>query len=301
MKTLRLRPLIVVLIIVGAFVFMVLDTVGVLQPLQSVIHTTVRPVTILFDDIRLWANDALGTVRDLRTLRERNIELQARVDRLTVENLQLSEAMNENERLRALLNFAAIHPNYDYRGGQIIARSLVSNPSPFIDRFEIDLGENVGLQSGMPVVTDRGLVGRIRTVYPRSSEVLLLTDASSSINVMTQASRAFGVLRGRNQQLPLLEYIPQDVELAVGDIVLTSGLGGSFPKGLVVGQITEVIRNDNMDFQQAVVQPTVNFTRLELVLVITNFPPSEDLIPPPSPTPTLTPTPTPEPTPIPAS
>ncbi|NOZ73294.1 MAG: rod shape-determining protein MreC [Chloroflexi bacterium] len=291
MKKLRLRPFIIFLVIVGAFVLMILDTAQFLKPVQNVIHSLFRPITIALDDSWRTASDMVATVQDLRTLRERNNELEARVDRLTVENLQLAEAIIENQQLRDLLNFATTNPRYDYRGGQIIARPLTSGVSPFLDTIEIDLGAVHGLETGMPVVTDRGLVGRIRNVFPRSSEVLLLTDASSSVNVMTQASRAFGVLHGRSQQLPLMDFIPNDIEIAPGEIVMTSGLGGNFPKGLVVGQITEVIHNDNKMFQQAIVKPTVNFNRLELVLVITRFTPSEESeIPlPESPTPTPAP------------
>ncbi|NOZ48911.1 MAG: rod shape-determining protein MreC [Chloroflexi bacterium] len=291
MKKLRLRPLILLLVVMGAFLLMILDSLTLLQPVQNVIHTTFRPLTTAIDDSWRSLSDIVGTFQDLRTLRQRNTELETRADRLTVENLQLAEALNENERLRALLDFATIHPTYDYRGGQIIARPLTLGVSPFLDIMEIDLGANHALATGMPVVTDRGLVGRIRTVYSRSSEVLLLTDTSSSINVMTQASRAFGVLHGRSQQSPLMDFIPNDIEIAVGDIVITSGLGGNFPKGLVVGQIIEVIRNDNQMFQQAVVQPTVNFNRLELVLVITNFAPAAEPEPalPDQPTPTPAP------------
>lgn len=289
MKKFRLRPLILLLVVMGAFLLMILDSLTLLQPVQNVIHTTFRPLTIAIDDSWRSLSDIVGTFQDLRTLRQRNTELETRVDRLTVENLQLAEALNENERLRALLDFATIHPTYDYRGGQIIARPLTLGVSPFLDIMEIDLGANHALATGMPVVTDRGLVGRIRTVYSRSSEVLLLTDTSSSINVMTQASRAFGVLRGRSQQFPLMDFIPNDIEIAVGDIVITSGLGGNFPKGLVAGQIIKVIRNDNQMFQQAVVQPTVNFNRLELVLVITNFAPAAEPALPDQPTPTPAP------------
>lgn len=291
MKKLRLRPFIIFLVIVGAFVLMILDSAQFLKPVQNVIHSLFRPITIALDDSWRTASDMVATVQDLRTLRERNNELEARVDRLTVENLQLAEAVIENQQLRDLLNFATTNPRYDYRGGQIIARPLTSGVSPFLDTIEIDLGAVHGLETGMPVVTDRGLVGRIRNVYPHSSEVLLLTDASSSVNVITQASRAFGVLHGRNQQLPLMDFIPNDIEIAPGEIVMTSGLGGNFPKGLVVGQITEVIHNDNKMFQQAIVKPTVSFNRLELVLVITRFTPSEESeIPlPESPTPTPAP------------
>jgi len=126
----------------------------------------------------------------------------------------------------------------------------------------------------MPVVTDRGLVGRIVDVHPYTSEILLIDDASSSVNAMTQTSRAPGALRGRVGQDPLLDLIPPDVEVSIGEIVITSGLGSKFPKGVVIGQVVEIIQNDNQAFQQAVVRPTVDLNRLELVLVITSFPPT---------------------------
>jgi rod shape-determining protein MreC len=104
---------------------------------------------------------------------------------------------------------------------------------------------------------------------------------------MTQASRAPGSLHGRVGQFPIMDFIPPDVAIAAGEIVITSGLGGAFPKGLVVGQVVEVLRNDNRAFQQAIIRPTVDFDRLELALVITNFPPQ------PAPEPTASPPPAP--------
>lgn len=276
MRRLRTRPLIFLAVILGAFVIMLLDQSGFLGPADNIIHQTLRPLTTTLTNVRSGADDILQTARDLRTLRQRNTELEALLERLTVENLELSEVAKENETLRSYFDFAQTNPTYDFRGGQIIARVISEGASPYADVVEIDLGRKHGIGQGMPVVTDRGFVGRVVQVYDRSSEILLLTDPNSSINVMTQASRAPGALRGRAGQFPLMDLIPPDVKLAEGDIVMTSGLGGNFPKGLVIGQIIEILQNDNRMFQQAIVRPTVDFDRLELLLVITSFPPPDE-------------------------
>lgn len=270
----RSRPLLLVFVLVGAFAIMLLDSSGLLAPAQNLIHGLLRPLGTTLTDLRGSGAELIETARDLRTLRQRNTELEALIDRLSVENLELAEVAAENEQLRSLLAFAQTNPTFDFRGGQIIARIIGGPASTYLDLIEIDLGNSHGLAQGMPVVTDRGFVGRIVRVFDRSSEVLLLTDPSSAVNVMTQGSRAPGVLRGRAGQLPRMELIPPDVELAIGDIVMTSGLGRQFPKGLVVGQIIAIEKNDNRPFQQAIIQPTVDFDRLELALVITTFPPS---------------------------
>ncbi len=273
MQLLRPRPLGIFAVILGAIVIMFLDAAGLLTPVNGVIHEAARPFATTFTELRTGLSEMVTTVRDLRTLRRRNTELEALVERLTVENLQLSEVATENAQLRRFFEFAQANPTYDLRGAQIVARVIGERATPFVAALDIDLGREHGIERGMPVVTDRGLVGRIAEVYPQTSEVLLLTDPLSAVNVMTQASRAPGVLRGRTGKLPLMDYIPPDVEVSTGEIVITSGLGRDFPKGLVVGQVVEVLRNDNRPFQQAVIRPTVNFDRLELVLVVTNFRP----------------------------
>jgi rod shape-determining protein MreC len=117
------------------------------------------------------------------------------------------------------------------------------------------------------------LVGRIHKVGPDSSTVLLITDPSSGVQALTQRNRVVGVVTGRAGDEPVMEYIPQGAEISVGDLVITSGLGGNFPKNLVIGQVVEVRQRDYEMFQQATLRPTVNFDRLEFVLVITNFKP----------------------------
>ncbi len=273
---------------------MALDATGALVPVESLFQTVLRPMALAFTEARLAVGGLTQTARDLQTLRQRNRELEALVERLTVENLQLSEMAAENATLRAFFRFAQANPAFDLRGGQIIARPLGVGTSPYVQIILIDLGSRHGLRQGMPVVTDRGLVGRVTQVFATGAEVLLLTDPASAVNVITQASRAPGVLRGRVGQLPIMDFIPLTAEVAVGEIVITSGLGGTFPKGIIAGQVVEVLRNDNQPFQQAIVQPTVDFDRLELVLVMTNFPPAGEIVSPEA-EPSSEPVPTPSP------
>ncbi len=286
MQRFHLRSLLLPLVILGAIVIIGLDVAGYLDPANDILHTAMKPPAIFFTEAKGIVSSGFDAVREVGKLRQRNAELENLVNKLTVENLRLAEVETENEQLRSLLAFAQTAPSYSFRGGQIIARVIGDSASLFTHPIQIDLGAQQGIQQGMPVVTDRGLVGRIDNVYPRSSDILLITDPRSSVNVMTQGSRALGILRGRVGALPVMEFIPPDIEISVGDIVITSGLGGHFPKGLVVGQITEVDRNDDLMFQTAVIQPTVDFDRMELVLVITGFPPEAAALDEPTPSPT---------------
>ena len=108
---------------------------------------------------------------------------------LTVENLGLKEVEAENARLRKLLGFAQTNPSFDYKGGQIVGRVVGSEPNSIIQSIVIDLGKSNGIEPGMPVVTERGLVGRITDVYNNSSRVLLINDSNSSVNTLLQNSR----------------------------------------------------------------------------------------------------------------
>lgn len=221
--------------------------------------------------------EASGSIGDLATLRQRNEELEKLLAGLTVENLRLREVEAENTRLRSLLNFPQHNPSYDYIGSQVVGRVVASEPSNAVQSILIDLGSENGIHPGMPVVTERGLVGRITEVYGKAARVLLVTDSTSGVNAMLQNSRLRGILRGRAGQPPVMDYLPQDTPVSVGDIVVTSGEGGNFPSGVPVGQVIEVERNDVEMFQRAIVRTTVDFDTLETVLVVTNFAPIENL------------------------
>jgi rod shape-determining protein MreC len=229
------------------------------------------PVQRLLRQAGTELRSASGVMGDAAEVRDRNTELEQVVAQLTVENLRLKEVEAENVRLRSLLQFRDTNPSYSYKGGQVVGRIVGSEPTSLVQSILIDIGSNNGIESGMPVVTERGLAGRVTDVYSNASRVLLITDSSSNVNTMLQNTRLRGILRGRAGQSPIMDYLPQDQPILVGDIVVTSGEGGNFPVGIPVGQVVEVEQNDVEMFQRAVVRTTVDFDTLETVLVVTNF------------------------------
>lgn len=196
--------------------------------------------------------------------------------RLTIENVRLKDVEVENARLRRLLRFRQANPGLDVRGDRSSDASSAVTPRA-LRYLQIDLGSDHGIAPGMPVVSDVGLVGRITDVNATSARVLLITDPNSSVNAIIQGSRLIGVINGVDAGYPHLNFLPQDATISPGDIVLTSGLAGNFPKGLVIGQVVDAVRHDYEMFQYAEVRPTVDFNRLETVLVITNFRPIDSI------------------------
>ena len=133
----------------------------------------------------------------------------------------------------------------------------------------IDIGAEIGLLPDMPVVTGRGLVGRLVAVESGYSEVMLINDSRSAVAALVQRTRAAGLVKGQIDGTLVMDNISRDAEIEVGDIIITSGLGGVFPQGIIVGQVREVIRTDTAMFKQAVITPSADLPNLEVVLVVT--------------------------------
>ena len=160
-----------------------------------------------------------------------------------------------------------------------MGRVIGQDPSNLQRYVTLDVGQEEGIARNMPVVTDRGLVGRVSEVGKGWSKVLLIIDGSSLISALAQSTRASGLVQGRADGSLTMRDIPQADTVSVGDTVFTSGLGGNFPRQILIGQISEVQREDYDLYQMAAVQPTVDFDHLEVVLVITDFEPVEEALP----------------------
>lgn len=189
--------------------------------------------------------------------------------RLMVENRQLRAELDNmqeirlaNERLRRLLEFKE-----ELALPALPAQIIAVDASSWFRTVAIDKGSSDGLREGLPVVAAEGAVGRIIRVTPHQARVLLITDASSAEAALVQESRARGVCRGQGDRLTL-EFALRREEVAVGDRVITSGTGGVFPKGLVLGTVAAVANHPFGLFQSISVAPAVDFSRLEEVLVL---------------------------------
>ena len=208
----------------------------------------------------VWSNYAY-----LRGVRQQNQDLKAEVNRLRIEQAGLAEDARQGQRLQQLLSFKE-HYISTTQPAQVIGTA----GSDVAHVLYIDKGSNDGLKPDMPVITPDGIVGKIRDVFPDTSQLLIISDQTSGAGVMLETSRIRGVLRGNSLGQPQIVNVAPDEQIKVGDRVLTSGGDGVFPRGLPVGVVERKVPDPDHDgYLALVVKPAANLTRLEEVLVIT--------------------------------
>ena len=208
----------------------------------------------------------LGVSRtEVATLRRQNSELRSR-------NAELEEARQENERLRALVKFVQTR-NLESLGARVIGRA----PNSWEGVITIDRGTADGVEAGMPVIGDAGLLGQTIEVTPNSAKVRLITDQRSGVAALVQASRIEGIARGSIDRQLTLDFVSSESTVRAGDVVLTSGIGGVYPKGLVIGEVTSVKAQPNTLAPTITLRPSARLDDMEEVLVLVGPPPSTDI------------------------
>jgi rod shape-determining protein MreC len=206
---------------------------------------------------------------DISSLRQENTELEVEIARLQVQIIEIQQELTEAQVLASLVDYARSRSENRYIATAVIGR----DPSPFLHYVIINRGSDDGLRKGMPVITQQGLVGQIAAVTAGAARVQLINDPGSTVNVLLQQSETEAILVGDISGEINLELIRQAATIKAGDIIVTSGYGGNYPSNLLVGQVSTVRSNAYDLFQSASVQPAVDFSQLEIVLVITNFQP----------------------------
>jgi rod shape-determining protein MreC len=269
----------ILLLLIGGVLFLALG--GYLSPILRIALNPFVSVQQWLSSRYLAIVEFVTVPRDVAILRQRNTELENKVSSLETQIIQLQQQLSQAQVLSALVNFAKERPENTYSAGTVIGR----DPIPFLRYVQIDIGSDEGLLRGMPVVTDQGLIGRVDAVTAGAARVQLITDANSAVNVHLPATQTDAMLVGSVTGELNLDMIPQDVVVKPGDLVLTSGLGGSYPADIVVGQVISVRKRETDLFQTATIQPAANLANLRAVLVITNFHPVDikPLIPPTTP------------------
>lgn len=235
-----------------------------------------RQFTSVFIETQTWISsrflgvqDFFTAPRDIVSLRTRNVELETQVSQLQAQVIELQQRVNETEILAALVDFSRTNPESTYKAAAVIGR----DPSPFLHYIIINRGSNDAILRGMPVVTNQGLVGRIDAVIADAARVQLITDPGSSVNSFLQNAKTSAVTLGSVTGDISLDMISQNAAVQPGDLILTSGLGGGYPSDIAIGQVVTIRSLEFELFQQATIQPAVDFSRLSVVLVITNFSP----------------------------
>ncbi|HZQ07434.1 MAG TPA: rod shape-determining protein MreC [Anaerolineae bacterium] len=298
----RSRSGFALLLVALVFIGIVLRFTGQMGLVEDVSFGVFAPVQSVLLDLTNGVRNLFGGFRDVNELRAEVKQLQDQLNKSTIDSVRVRELEIENTELRDQLGYKQANPDYLLSGSTVIeGRVLGQDPSALVNYVVIDEGRAEGVGLGMPVVTPAGLAGRVTEVGTHWARVLLLTDPSSSVNAVVQSTRATGIIQGQGQgsDLLVMRYLPLGEAVKEGDLILTSGIGGSFPKRLVIGQVIKVNQRETDLFTEAIVRPSVDFSRLDYVLVMKKFTPTDittEATPTPTPTVTRTPTRRPPPT-----
>jgi rod shape-determining protein MreC len=270
-KSVRIKPLLVLLILLFvSFVMMGFSQKKVSIHFKSLAYAFFYPFQYVGVSSVTLTKDFLTSIKNNRELKEELIQTRKLLEEYKRTQYEFEEIKNENERLRRLIGFQA-ELEYD----TVIAEIVAKSPQNFYKTLIVNRGKNSGVSKWMPAIAYQDgikcVVGKVIDVQPYSSRIQPLIEQTSYIGAMLKDSRYSGLLVGQSplSENCLLQYIDRKVEIQYGDIVVTSGMGGVFPKGITIGEVVSVSKKRYGIFQEAVVQPKVDLGRLEEVFIIT--------------------------------
>ncbi|MGI6097300.1 MAG: rod shape-determining protein MreC [Dethiobacteria bacterium] len=252
-----------------------------ITPLEDAVLVVFSPLQDIFMRMGKTVSTFFYTVTNYEEILEENNRLKEELAERQKHSSQLLELQKENYRLRQLLGFKS-KTSFDLLPAEVIAR----DPSNWFEVITVNKGYNDGVEKDMPVVTSSGLLGKVSTVSRNSSQVMLLTDPRIAVSALVQRSRepgVVGIVEGYPEEPGYLQMrnIPPEGNILPGDTIISSGLGGVYPKGLVIGYVIEVGEDEYGLLQYAKLKTAANFNRLEEVFLIRSvekeIPPGEDL------------------------
>jgi rod shape-determining protein MreC len=194
---------------------------------------------------------------------DENKRLSEELQEVKALNYQYREAFLNNQRLRRLLDL-----KQKFHRPVIAAQVIGKDPSPWFQTIMVDKGSSDGVIKGLPVVNASGVVGLVVDSTKNYSKIMLITDPNSAVDAVVQESRARGIIKGGASGYCVFDYVLRKHTVQVGDTVVTSGMDGVFPKGMPVGKVSETIKQNAVIFQEVILEPFVDFERLEEVVII---------------------------------
>jgi rod shape-determining protein MreC len=233
------------------------------DPIGPILLWLLRPMQLGTHAVTGWFSDAhkgFGTLSGFKTENER---LRNRIQQLEAERNKLLETEATNRRLQQLLDFRAQLPP-----GSVTATIIANSASTWFQSCLLDKGSSDGVGKGMAAVTPLGVVGQVISTAARSAKVLLITDPNSGVDVLVQRTRARGIVSGSLEQKTVMKYVKRSEDIQVGDRLITTGLDGVFPKGLMVGTVAKVQKQNLGLFQYIELTPAVFLSQTEEVLVV---------------------------------
>jgi rod shape-determining protein MreC len=233
------------------------------EPVSVVLMWLMRPLQIAAQATSGWLINVQENYLTLSGFKSENERLRKRIQALEVERQKLLEAQATHRKLQELLDFRTHLP-----AKAITASIIADSASSWFQGCVLDKGSADGVHKDMAVVTPLGVVGKVVSTSTWSAKVILLTDANSGIDVVIQRTRSRGIVSGSLENGLVLKYLKRSEDIQVGDRLITSGLDGVFPQGLMVGTVTHVNKQNLGLFQFVEVLPAVQPSRVEEVLVV---------------------------------
>ncbi|MGI6124265.1 MAG: rod shape-determining protein MreC [Acetivibrionales bacterium] len=234
----------------------------------NIISVPAAPIQKAFTFVSEKISNFFGYFEDVKATKAANEEHLKRISELEQELLDLDKLKKENKELRDALNFKNQYEEYEFVGCSIIAK----DPGNWFEVFTINRGKNDKITTDSPVITAYGLVGRVSKTDLITSRVVSIIDIDSTVSARLSKSRDLIVVRGdvelRGKGLCRADYIPPNTDVMPGDTIETSGIGGIYPKGIIIGKVVSVISNEGQYDSYAIIEPVVDFKRLEEVIVL---------------------------------
>ncbi|MCX6806617.1 MAG: rod shape-determining protein MreC [Candidatus Berkelbacteria bacterium] len=250
--------------------FLVVFLIIIYGPVKNVFLIISNPFLNFFEKASVLIiskpADFFRTIKNVNNLASENQGLQRKINDLEAEKAGLKEKEKENEILKRQLNFVENTKGMNLLGANVIGRS----PNNFSHYLIINRGEKDGLKIGQAVISEGLLLGKISEVNFNTSKVFLVTNPTGAVPALTQDSRAAGLIKGEIGYGLVLEDLPKDILIFEGENIITSGLGGEYPKGLLIGKLEKVISSTADVFQRASIKSLVDYGKLEIVFIITS-------------------------------
>ncbi|MBQ2985039.1 MAG: rod shape-determining protein MreC [Clostridia bacterium] len=267
----RSRGFVILLAVIAVLAILIAVTYDRVQVtfIEDAVNSVLSPIQSFSVKASNSIIDFFERVFSSTDLDKENEQLKVQLAQYEIIENELNTLREENERLKGLLNYTDITQNYTY----VTARVIGKSQGVWFSEFTVNAGRNDGVMENQAVVNSKGLVGRVSSVSANTCKVTSIIDSTSDVSVMVERTRDYGFARGilnvdKNEKLELY-YLPSGYDLVPGDNILTSGIGGIFPKGIAIGTVTEVSRaNEDTEDRNAIIQPAVDFLRLEEVMIV---------------------------------
>lgn len=258
------KRLVYVVIIILLVIIVQARNINVEGPFRGLLGNIVNPAIYLTNRVLSKAGHVWNSYVNLINVRKENEEYKKLIDNLTLENMLLSEKLNQSERLQTLLR---LYRTYDF---EQMPANVVGVSGGYIKSIVIDAGSLDGVTKNDPVIGFQGLVGRVSNAYATTSEVDVIFNISSNVSVMNSRTRVAGIMRGDGKGRLYVDYYDRLDDVHVGDVFITSGFGMMFPKGIKIGKVSEIVRDNTGLFQKVFIEQSEDFYKLEHVFVVKN-------------------------------